>query len=226
VNETTEAHRASDPARRDRAPRQGVYTIGHSTHPIDVFIGLLRAHAVEAVVDVRSHPYSRFNPQYRRDALQAALESAGIEYVFLGRELGARSNDSACHIDGRVDYALLAQTAGFRSGLDRVEARAARQRVALMCAEKDPLVCHRTILVCRELILRRAESVAGVPCMVHHILADGRLETQYDADARLLREVGVSTDLFRDLDEAVADAYRQRAKQIAWVAGIKSPRAG
>ena len=94
--------------------------------------------------------------------------SAVFGTSFVGRELGARSKDPACYKDGRVQYARLARTAQFQRGLDRVIQEASKYRVALMCAEKDPIDCHRTILVGREL-LRRGTDVA-------HILADGRLE--------------------------------------------------
>jgi uncharacterized protein (DUF488 family) len=97
-----------------------IYTIGHSNQPIERFIALLQQHAVDAVADVRSTPYSRFNPQFRKEKLRAALAAAGIRYVFLGEELGARSKDPACYDDGRVSYARLAATDLFRHGLDRL----------------------------------------------------------------------------------------------------------
>ena len=91
-----------------------IYTVGHSNHPIEQFIGLLQPHGITAIADVRSTPYSRFNPQFRREKLQAALASAGIQYVFLGQELGARSEDPAVYdATGRVSYALLAKTEPF-----------------------------------------------------------------------------------------------------------------
>ena len=86
-----------------------IYTIGHSNHPIDRFIALLQQHGIDAVGDVRSTPYSRFNPQFSKEKLQAALANAGIRYVFLGEELGARSKDPSCYDEtGRVSYAKLA----------------------------------------------------------------------------------------------------------------------
>ncbi len=116
-----------------------IFTIGHSTHSAEVFLALLRQHGVEAVADVRSSPFSRFNPQFNREPLEQFLKANGIWYVFLGKELGARSEDRSCYLDGRVQYGRLAQTALFQSGLDRVQQGAARYRVALMCAEKEPL---------------------------------------------------------------------------------------
>lgn len=185
-----------------------VYTIGHSSHPIGKFIDLLRTHGVSAIADVRSHPYSRFNPQFNRETLQAELGRAGLAYVFLGRELGARPEDAGCYVEGAVRYDLLARTRLFQEGLARVAESCRAQRLALMCAEKDPLQCHRAILVCRHLAL---EGIAA-----QHILADGRLESHEVALGRLLAEVGSDAgELFRSRDERIADAYDQRGEQIA-----------
>lgn len=96
-----------------------VFTIGHSTHSSEVFCALLRQHQVEALADVRSSPFSRFNPQFNREPLEQFLKANGIRYVFLGKELGARSEDRSCYLDGRVQYGRLAQTPIFQSGLGR-----------------------------------------------------------------------------------------------------------
>lgn len=185
-----------------------VYTLGHSNHPVARLVDLLTAHGVEAVADVRSHPYSRFSPQFRRDALRGHLEAAGIDYLFLGRELGARSADPACYVDGKVCYDLLARTVEFTRGLERVIDDARRRRLALLCAEKDPLTCHRAILICRHL------AAAGVAAQ--HIHADGRLESHHDALTRLLDELGIDGgDLF-GREDALEQAYRRRGERIAY----------
>ncbi len=188
-----------------------VYTIGHSNHAIEQFLALLRAHGVTAIADVRSHPYSRFNPQYNREPLQADLQRAGLAYAFLGRALGARPQDPSCYVAGTVRYDRLARTPLFQEGLARVAEGCRDQRLALMCAEKDPLVCHRAILVCRHLALQ------GITAQ--HILEDGRLESHAAALERLLAELGNSEpELFRSRDERIADAYDQRGEQIAYTA--------
>ncbi len=187
-----------------------VFTIGHSTHSADVFISLLRVHGVEAVADVRSSPFSRFNPQFNRQSLETSLKQNSIHYVFLGRELGARSDDPSCYEDGRVQYARLAQTPAFQNALDRVIDGAARYRIALMCAEKEPLECHRTLLVAKAL---RARSVE-----VLHIHADGRLETHQAAMDRLLELTGVSKeDLFRSREQLVSEALIRQEQNVAYV---------
>jgi uncharacterized protein (DUF488 family) len=188
-----------------------VYTIGHSTHALEKFFELLTAHGVTAVADVRSRPYSRFNPQFNREGLQADLKRAGLRYVFLGRELGARPEDRSCYVEGMVRYDRLARTSLFQEGLARLIEGSRAYRIALMCAEKDPLTCHRAILVCRHLVLH------GIAAQ--HILEDGRLESHEQALARLLAELGsAECELFRSRDDMIADAYDQRGEQIAFTA--------
>src|SRR5882724_916856 len=188
-----------------------IYTVGHSNHPIERFVGLLQPHGITAVADVRSTPYSRFNPQFRREKLQAALANVAIQYVFLGEELGARSQDPACYDgEGRVSYARLARTELFRKGMARVKAGMADHRISLMCAEREPLECHRTILVARELV---REGVA-----VTHILGDGSLESHEDATQRLVTSLKLTGgDLFSDSADRVEQAYDLQAARIAYV---------
>ena len=153
-----------------------VLTIGHSSHSIEEFLALLHGHGVTALADVRSVPFSRFAPQFNKDALEASLSADKIKYVFLGRELGGRSSDPNCYANGRVQYARLAATDLFAKGIDRIIRGASEYRIALMCAEKDPLDCHRTILVSRALVDR------GIA--VEHILSDGQSEAHNDAMIR------------------------------------------
>lgn len=189
---------------------QTVYTIGHSTHPLDTFLGLLKQHGVTAIADVRSSPFSRFNPQFSKDALERSLKAEGIKYVFLGRELGARSEDPACYENGRVQYARIAKTELFDSGLARVMRGAQSHRIAMMCAEKEPLDCHRTLLVSRALAER------GVPVM--HIWANGQTESHGDAMLRLLDVVGLPReDLFRTQQELLVQALRRQEDRVAYV---------
>jgi len=187
-----------------------VFTIGHSTHSIEAFVALLQQHGVTALADVRSAPYSRFNPQFNKEALARELKARGIKYVFLGRELGARSDDRSCYENGRVQYGRLARTDLFRQGLERVRRGAEGHRIALMCAEKEPLECHRTLLVARAL------DEQGVEVM--HILGDGRLESHPDARERLLEVTGLAReDLFRSRAELLAEALKRQEDKVAFV---------
>jgi uncharacterized protein (DUF488 family) len=188
-----------------------IFTIGHSNHPIERFIALLQPHGIDALADVRSTPYSRFNPQFNREKLQASLATASIRYVFLGEELGARSKDPACYDEnGRVSYAKLALSDPFRHGIDRLLTGMRDHRVAIMCAEREPLECHRTILVSREL------EKLSVP--VTHILPDGSLEPNRHAMQRLAADLKlVGTDLFRTPDELIEEAYDKQSARVAYV---------
>lgn len=187
-----------------------VFTIGHSTHPQERFIELLRQHGITALCDVRSRPYSRINPQFNREKLEEALLANGIAYRFLGKELGARSEDPSCYEHGKVQYDRLAETELFKYGLKRV-LRGVKDgfRVALMCAENEPLECHRTILVARHLM------ALGVP--IAHIHADGHLETHEAALDRLARMLNVpEQDMFHPREDLLADAYRRQEERIAY----------
>ena len=187
-----------------------IYTIGHSNHPIERLLALLQQHHIEALADVRSNPYSRFNPQFNREKLQASLAEADIRYVFLGEELGARSKDPACYDEsGRVSYTKLAATSLFRHGIQRLQSGMQQHRIAIMCAERDPLECHRTILVTREL------EKAAIP--VTHILHDGSLESNRSAMARLAADLKLaSTDLFRSPEELIQDAYDRQGSRMGY----------
>jgi uncharacterized protein (DUF488 family) len=186
-----------------------LYTVGHSNHPIEKFLGLLTAHDIGAVADVRSRPFSRRNPQFNKDRLAAHLAQQSIAYVFLGRELGARSDDPACYENGKVQYPRLAATASFKTGIDRLLAGAEKYRVALMCAEKEPLDCHRTLLVSRAL------EQAGIS--IAHILADGSLEPQEKTMSRLIDMVGLAKeDMFHERAELIAAACKLREDKIAY----------
>lgn len=188
----------------------GLYTIGHSNHSIESFIALLQCHGVSAVCDVRSHPYSRFVPQYSREPLKDALADAGIVYVFLGKELGARSENPACYKQGRVQYEKLSKEPIFLEGVDRIIQGIERYRVALMCAEKDPIECHRSLLVARRLF------EVGIP--VNHILADGSLETHKNMESRLLAACKLPEgDMFKSRDEFIADAYSMQGERVAYI---------
>ena len=185
-----------------------VLTVGHSNHPLETFVSLLRQHGVTALADVRSVPYSRFNPQFNRKALDAALQAQGIAYLFMGHALGGRPEDRSCYENGRVRYDRLAQTTFYREGIDRVMETAEVERLALMCAEKEPLDCHRTLLVGRSLVERNVA--------VAHILADGTLETHDDAMDRLLDSVGLPRgDLLHSREELIAEAVARKEGRIA-----------
>lgn len=195
----------------NKTSQTSVYTVGHSTHPQDHLIHLLKQHGITALCDVRSRPYSRMNPQFNRPELTRALKKESIRYVFLGGELGARSDDPNCYEGGRVRYDLLARTQLFQSGLDRIETGMKSFKLALMCAERDPLHCHRTILVARHLETR------GIP--VSHILANGALESNEEALLRLAQLLNIRQEeshMFRSQEQLFDELYEIQGKRIAY----------
>jgi uncharacterized protein (DUF488 family) len=183
-----------------------LFTIGHSDHIAGQLVSLLCLHGIEAVADVRSHPYSQRLPQFNREALETTLESANVRYVFLGRELGARREEQECYLEGRADYGLIAKTAAFQEGLSRLQHGLLKMRIALLCAEHDPLTCHRTILVCRHL---RAKCSS-----IQHILRDGRLEPNQQTEIRMIRELGSGNGVVTP--SIIEQAYDLQGQRIAY----------
>ena len=152
----------------ERTSGPTVYTIGHSGHPIDQFLGLLALHEIEILVDVRSNPRSRWHPQFNRRALEGKLLTAGIRYLYLGKELGGHpSHDDLYGDDGRLLYDRLSSKI-VRSGLNAVITEAWRAVTLLMCMEEDPAECHRHPLLARGLIERYVT--------VLHIRRDGSID--------------------------------------------------
>jgi uncharacterized protein (DUF488 family) len=127
-------------------------TVGHSSIELSRFVTLLREPGIEVLVDVRSHPHSRFAPQFNREVLERALPAAGVKYTFGGRELGGRPEDPSCYDhEGHVLYGRQARTASFLEGLNYLERVAGRSLTAVMCSEEDPVGCHRHLLIARVL---------------------------------------------------------------------------
>jgi uncharacterized protein (DUF488 family) len=188
-------------------PAFDVLTIGHSNLAADRFVELLKNAGVTALADVRSVPFSRWCPWFSRQPLGDRLAREDIAYLLLGDTLGGRPRDPRLYRDGVVDYEAMAQTPEFNGGLAQVtDATAGQQQVCLMCAEREPLDCHRFLLVARALAER--------DLTVGHILADGTIEPHAATEQRLLALAGEGDDLFRDPRERLADAYRRRARGI------------
>jgi uncharacterized protein (DUF488 family) len=181
-----------------------LFTIGHSNHPIERFLELARGAGITAIADVRSTPASRRYPWFNQARLAPRLAAEGIAYVPLGEWLGGRPRDERLYRDdGVVDYVAMARTDEFRAGLDRVADGTKRYRVCLMCAEREPLDCHRCLLVARALAERGFA--------IGHVLADATIEPHAETEERLIKLARVPAELIRDRDQRLAAAYAKRA---------------
>jgi len=186
-----------------------LFSIGHSNIPAERFIGMLRGAGVDAIADVRSTPASRRCPWFSGKNLAARLQQEGILYAAFGDALGGRPRDPSLYRDGIADYEAMARRPEFCAGLDRLLAVAARHRVCLMCAEREPLDCHRCLLVARALAER------GLA--IGHVLHDGTIEPHAATQERLLAGSRLDADLFATgQGERLAAAYRRRARAVAY----------
>jgi uncharacterized protein (DUF488 family) len=187
-----------------------LYTIGHSNHDLDSFVHLLKMNAITALADVRSSPYSKFTPQFNREVLQKVLKENRIAYVYLGAELGPRSENPACYVADKVQYGRLARTDLFLQGVERLLTGLKTYRIAIMCAEKDPITCHRMILVCR--------AIRSKPIEIVHILEDGSIEPLGDSERRLMRDLKMrQLRLFESPEDLIQRAYDTQGDKIAYV---------
>lgn len=197
-------------------PRFDLFSIGHSNIPIDRFVGLLRGAGVNAVADLRSMPVSRYCPWFSAKNLVPRLQQEAVAYLSFGDTLGGRPREPSLYRDGVVDYEAMARRPAFAAALDRLLALADSRRLCLMCAEREPLDCHRALLVARALAER------GVGVM--HILHDGTIEPHTVSEQRLLAWSGPHEDLFVTLHcERLAAAYRRRSRAVAHRAKANSP---
>lgn len=201
-----------------------LHTIGYSTDTFPEFAARLRAHGIDAVCDVRSSPYSGFAPDFSRERLKRLLAAEGIKYVFLGEELGARPRDRTCYENGVATYDRIAASPAFRAGLERLVRGVAEYAPALMCAEKDPIDCHRAVLVARQF----ASFDPGTE--IRHILIDGKAESQAQFEARLMARHRLAPLGLLDGDPTVArqnldKAYAAQGARIAYAEKEPAPEA-
>lgn len=198
-----------------------LFTIGHSTYPEEHLFLLLKQFQIDYVLDVRSVPFSRHAPQYNSNYLHFRLKKIGVGYLKMGDSFGARWDDrSLFHSEGYLDFEKVRATELFRKGKDRVLKGLENYNLALMCTEKDPINCHRSIMVAREFELE------GVS--VRHILHmndqdTGKEESQSDFNQRLLdlyfperNQISLfSTDNLTE-EEYLVEAYRKRNCEIGY----------
>jgi len=187
-----------------------IFTIGYSPFTTDTFVQFIRKYNINAVVDVRSAPYSAYRTDFNKANIQKILKEYGIAYVFLGDQVGARAEDPEVYIDGIADYGLISKSSAFQEGLDRIRAGSKKYVITLMCAEKDPITCHRTILIAKNL---RNEF------FIEHILEDGNIETHKDLEKRLLRLHSLDQLKLPGLSNtqnSLEEAYKMQGSKIAY----------
>jgi uncharacterized protein (DUF488 family) len=196
------------------AQAEHLFTIGHSNLELEDYLKLLAIHDIHLVCDVRSSPRSSRFPQFSREPFEECIRNAGLKYRFMGDTLGGRPEDPKVYFaDGRVNYELRRKARDLQSEIERVLEFSETCKLVLMCAEEDPLQCHRFLMICPELVVRGAAP--------RHIRKGGKLESQADAEDRLLKlhnlDAFASGSLFvSERDEALKDALRRQAKDFAF----------
>lgn len=194
------------------------FTIGHSNHEASHFIELLKIHKINCLGDVRSSPYSKFTPQFNKENLDADLKRENILYVYLGNKLGGRYLDPALlYSNGVVNYNKVMEQEEFCAGINNVIGNIKKGfKIALMCAEKNPLDCHRFLLVARAL------SNKGV--RMKHILEDGKVVLNEDLEKQLLQKYKSEFDQFSLFQESLSEkktieeAYQRRNQEVGFTA--------
>jgi uncharacterized protein (DUF488 family) len=189
---------------------KNLYTIGYAAFiNIEAFIRALKINNIEVIADVRSIPKSSYKPEFSKDYLEKRLKDNDIKYVFLGDNCGARINDPACYIDGQVKYDKIKETVIFKHGLERILNGLNKYSISLLCAEKDPIFCHRDILVCRNL------KPYGVN--IQHVISEKTVELNLETENRLLKQFKLDTDdFFRSYEDRLNLAYDKQGNKIAY----------
>lgn len=193
---------------------QRLFTIGHSNAELGAFLAVLKELQVTLLMDVRSRPQSYRFPHFNQLEFEQSLREVGIRYLFLGEELGGRPEDpKAYREDGLVNYRARRKSRAFEAGLERVLSELEQNTLAVMCAEEDPLTCHRFLMICPELV------AAGVE--PQHIRKGGVLETQREAEDRLLEahhfgDVSSGSLFSAERAAALEDAYDAQARECAF----------
>tara|TARA_Y100000816_G_C25793591_1_gene415845 strand:+ start:53 stop:640 length:588 start_codon:yes stop_codon:yes gene_type:complete len=182
-----------------------VYTIGYGNLEVERFIKLLKDNNIEVLCDIRSLPYSRFNPDFSQDILEISLRKNSIKYIFMGNELGGRSDDPNCYDENdQIDYEKYAETDVFKKGLERLLGGIDKYVIALMCSEKDPERCHRSLLVARFLKEKHSN--------IKHIHHDLSVETHGDFEQRIVKTMDKNASIFGD-EESLNQTYKKLTKK-------------
>ena len=184
-----------------------LFSIGYATKAIETFIAHLHAHGIDVVADVRSVPYSKAFHDYHRENLIEHLRKAGIRYVYLGEELGPRSPCDAHYENGQVQFDRLQRSSAFLRGVERLlDGFNKGFSIALTCAEKDPAVCHRSLLIAHFLKREHGLDIA-------HINHGGELESESALSRRLMDETGIVPDMLTGEEECLENSWREQSRR-------------
>jgi uncharacterized protein (DUF488 family) len=188
-----------------------IFTVGHSNYEADQFIKILHSHSIKMLVDVRSAPYSKYCLQFNKDVIEQVLTNNGIKYLFLGKELGARPREQNCYVNGKVSFEKLKDSELFKQGILHLLELIEKCNIAIMCSEKEPINCHRAILISRVLIQQGF--------IVKHILNETTLLEHKELEEQLLQKFKVEKTLF-DTDSSgqfnLQEAYQEQEKRISF----------
>lgn len=186
-----------------------LYTIGYSSYDISHFISILKKQQIEALVDVRSIPYSKFAPDYNTDNIKKLLENNSIYYLNFGDGLGARTKIEECYKNNIAQYSLISETPKFKEYTKRIISGLEKFNIVLLCAESDPLKCHRDIMICRYL----KKYINNIS----HILQNEIIEDNKQTEIRLLKEYHLEQeDFFSNYIDRLNEAYDLRSNEIQY----------
>ena len=200
-----------------------IYTIGHSTHSLDYFLSMLKEYAIDCVVDVRSTPASKYNPQYNKEPFSKFLKKNKIAYLHFPQEFGARHDDpDLLDENGKVDFEKVRKSWGFKQGVERLWSGTEKGHIiALMCSESNPFDCHRFSMITVAL----EKDGFGV----QHIMKDKTVSSTSDLENLLLKKYSSKLpkpDMFQPsvtVEDQLKVAYRLRNIEIAFSPYAKEP---
>lgn len=188
-----------------------LYTIGCSNHSVDYFLELLKMYNISAIADVRSDPYSKHTPQFNQEPLRVFLNKSNIHYLHFGNEFGARRNEPEVYTNGKVSFEKVRKLPTFINGVKRIQNGLSKgMNIALMCTEKDPIDCHRFLMVSHGI-----EILSGLTS--DHILHTGQIESTKDVEKRMLLHLNLQPDIFNpDMEHTINKAYNIFSERIAY----------
>jgi len=196
-----------------------LYTIGYAGYNTNDFIDVLKRYSINALIDVRSNPFSSHFPVYNMDILEQTLKRNNIHYRSYANEFGAQQPERCFYTpQGYLDFEIFTASEKYNHGYQRIEDGLMKDYVfALMCSEKDPMDCHRSIMI--------SKTFNDNGYSVHHLLPDNKFMTQLDVEKRLLNKYFPNRDQIsffaeqRSDNELITESYRKRNADIGYYLG-------